>query len=124
MAFSSSQIFFLQHNGGPEFEAFFTTSHVGAVVTGGYLAQGGISTGTVRGGRSAIGTQKQYNRCKQAARKPGGHRPPSLQSNRNDMHMRLSHSHQSLGLNISGEVPEGVVGEFSRSSNSTAAESE
>jgi hypothetical protein len=47
MAFSSSQIFFLQHNGGPEFEAFFTTSHVAAVVTGGYLAQGGISTGTV-----------------------------------------------------------------------------
>ncbi|KAH9563980.1 hypothetical protein CY35_04G000600 [Sphagnum magellanicum] len=109
MAFSSSQIFFLQHNGGPEFEAFFTTSYVAAVVTGGYLAQGGISTGTVRGGRSAIGTQKQYNRCKQAACKPGGHRPPSLQSNRNDMHRRLSHSHQSLGLNISGQVPEGVV---------------
>ncbi len=27
--FSSSQIFFLQHKGGLEFEAFFTTSHIG-----------------------------------------------------------------------------------------------
>jgi len=47
MAFSSSHIFFLQHNGGSEFEAFFTISHVAAAVTGGYLVQGGISTGTV-----------------------------------------------------------------------------
>jgi hypothetical protein len=88
------------------------------------LAQGGISTGTVWGAWSAIETQKQYNRCKQVACKPGGHRPPSLQSNWNDMHMRLNHSHQSLGLNISGQVLEGVLGELSRSSNSTAAESE
>jgi hypothetical protein len=47
MSFSSSQVFFLQHNGGPEFEAFFTTSHVAAAVKGGYLAREGISTGTV-----------------------------------------------------------------------------
>ncbi len=65
--------------------SFFTTSHVGAALTGGYWAPGGMSTRTVRGGRSAIGTQKQYNRCKQGAGKPGGHRPPCSQSNGSDM---------------------------------------
>ncbi|CAK9266647.1 unnamed protein product [Sphagnum jensenii] len=30
-----------QHKGGLEFEVFFTTSHVAAAVTGGYLARGG-----------------------------------------------------------------------------------
>jgi hypothetical protein len=123
-AFSSWQIFFLQHNGGPEFEAFFTTSHVGAALTGGYWASGGMRTGTVGGGRSAIGTQKQYNRCKQGAGKAGGHRPPGSQSKRSDMQRRLNHSNQSLGVNMSGEVPECVVGELRRSSNSTAGESE
>ncbi len=121
--FSSSQIFFLQHKGGLEFEAFFTTSHVVIVVTGGYWARGGISAGTVGGGGSIVGTQKQYIRCKEVACKPGGHKPPSLQSDRKDVHRRLSHSHQSFGLSISRQVPEGVLGELSRISNSTAAES-
>ncbi len=66
----------------------------------------------------------KYNRCKQGAGKPGGHRPPWSQSKRSDMQRRLNHSHQSLGLNMSSEVAEGVVGEFNRSSNSTAGESE